>query len=474
MTQAVPTAPVNVADAGRVAGAVAKAGEGVAQMGVTAFAKLEKAKRFQESKTYEVGAVKGINAAIAEAENDPNNTGDFTALNESLSITKNESLLNVSNKYEKDKLSLDFDLRAEAARVAAGKIYKNNMINKGRSDTLDIIENLQQGYVVTGEESFLNEIESNASQAEKNGFWDAEDARKLAKNNVLKAREMRFLSDAGTGNPNDVNVADYGFDLERRRWAEGQLVWEKNRYAHEEDVRYQTLYRTGKLTNFDVQEAVDNRVWQADRALKFSALINDPIAEYKRGTDSLLHNELLADVLNPEMPQDETFQKVVDAYVDGKLARKEFNKILSKIPTSYIEASNTGKDQTSLDRGLATSHKFYMRSPFSSNEKAQMITQLMDAAKNPNMSEDAVFDLANNIYKNRLKAAHPQLMGLDDMANGIATEKHIDQFWGDYNSKLKADRVLVDESYVIMTSPEGIVGKMPKHNVEAAREAGFK
>ena len=185
LTTEAPSIRRDVAEAGRVGGALERAGAQLSQQAIQAYGAFEQARRHQQTQEYELGAITGINDLVFEISKDHSNMGDFTNFDNGTSTLENTLLAPIQDQSLKDKMSIDFKLKVAKGKASLQKTFYNNMIDKGIADSFELMDYYQRGYGHTPSETFSKATDGLIDAGTRSGFWDT----KYAHNLKVKAKK---------------------------------------------------------------------------------------------------------------------------------------------------------------------------------------------------------------------------------------------------------------------------------------------
>ena len=154
---------------------------------------MEQARRYQQTQEYELGAIKGINDILFEEGKNTENRGDFTSYDNRTSALKNELLAMTTDQNLKDKHSIDFDFKVERGKATLQKKFYENLMDKGRTDSFELIDTYLQAYSQVHSDTFLDKIDSIIDESTLRGFWDKEYAHGLKDENRKNAKNIREM-----------------------------------------------------------------------------------------------------------------------------------------------------------------------------------------------------------------------------------------------------------------------------------------
>ena len=394
LTTQAPSVRQSVTEAGRVGGAIARAGAQLSGQAMQAYESLDRAQKYQQEQDYKLTSTKGINDILFKGSEDNDNYGDLTEYEAMLVSGKDEALSKIANQTQKDLASVDYDLRAESTKIKLSQMFKENMIDKGRTDSLEMIENYQKTYAQIPQQSFLDAMNNVIDQGEKAGYWDKEYAHGLKTKSKENIRKMR-----------DMNEKQ---KKKNKKIAEEELL--KGQTQAEGNFLIEAI--SGRLVSADIidSETSGNVSLGMAKTAQMIMLSLDNIAT--RESDSKTFNTLISDYLSLDDGDLEAMRKfrikVGTKYATGNLIKEDALSFINRTIDPLIDFELKKKKKGFFGMAVSMFKDWAKTTSAPLVATYNMTKELINRIENGTITDENINEQSQEIINNAQEILYPE------------------------------------------------------------------
>lgn len=182
-----------------------------------AYKQLEEARNYSEVAQAKLKMTQGMADLMLKADTDIDpatgklRTGkkeDYASYDQALSTMRQEVSKGFTNKETQERfLSGEYDLAALTTKNKIQNTFTKNMIDEGKTATLQLVDSSIGAYGVTKDAASLKQIEMDIDAAANRGFFTSQEAYKLKQEKIGSAIEQAIYNDNSTEEKDSVILA---------------------------------------------------------------------------------------------------------------------------------------------------------------------------------------------------------------------------------------------------------------------------
>ena len=336
-------------------------GQSVEKVGSDLYEKMNAARNFAEQTKADLYTTKKMGQLLLYADTDTttDSTGkvvqrtgtaeDYHYYNEQISKGREEVAGLFTNKDMQATYLAEYDKQAIVTKAGIQKKFMSNLIDQGKADTLETVDNLTKAYGLTGNKVALDQIDQIMDSAVAQGFYSKTEGYKLKTNAVDNAKYQNFLSEFmidPDGAAEKLKNNAYGLGVETKQKALTQLS-ELRRQLREDqnnnadDLTFQLYDKSLTFDQIDAMESsTDKRtaITKSDANSLRKALISSTKSD--------------AEAVSSDNVKAKKYLELLDMFVDSDIDRTKFRQEIVKIYSDGIVSPEEGKVLTGLKRGV--------------------------------------------------------------------------------------------------------------------------